>query len=47
MPWTAQQKKAMYAEIERRKKGEKPKMFLSMSLAKLEQEVKKPTKRGV
>lgn len=45
MPWTAKQKRAMRAEISRRKKGGKPQKFKGMSLSQLEREVKKPTKR--
>jgi len=46
MPWTVKQKRAMRAEIRRRRRGMKPRMFRGMSLAKLEREVKKPTKKA-
>lgn len=45
MPWTRQQRSAMYAEIRRRVKGEKPEMFTGMTLAQLQREVKKPLKK--
>jgi len=45
MPYTARQKRAMGAEIARRKKGMKPRLFKDMSLAELRKAIKKPTKR--
>jgi hypothetical protein len=45
MPWTAKQKRAMGAEIARREKGLKPRLFKGMSLAKLKREIKMPTKK--
>lgn len=45
MPYTAKQKRAMGAEIGRRKRGKK-RLFKGMTLAQLKHAIKKPTKRG-
>ncbi len=45
MPYTARQKRAMGAEIARRKAGKKPRLFVGMTLAELKKAIKKPTKR--
>ena len=45
MPFTAKQKRAMGAEIARRKKGKK-RLFKGMTVAQLKRAIKKPTKRA-
>ena len=44
MPYTTRQRKAMWAEIDRRKRG-KAKLFKSMSLAQLKKHARAPLKK--
>ena len=45
MPYTEKQRKAMFAELSRRKKGQKPKLFKGMSYHELLKHAHAPMKK--